>query len=123
MLGEIYQGEYYDATTDISFRENNFDTRYWNNSKVVSYNTPLAARVGGQIYVRKDLERVPQSVTVYNGVTDAIEGTQYGKINITATYGDEEFTLKQGETAVIDFGQNFAGWENISCKTGPLVLC
>lgn len=113
MLGEIYQGEYYDATTDISFRENGFDTRYWNSSKAVSYNTPLAARVGGQIYVRKDLERVPQSVTVYNSVTDVIEGVQYGKISVNATYGDEEFTLRAGETAVVDLGQNFAGWENI----------
>ena len=112
--GDIFQGEYYDATADISFRKNGFDDRTWRAAKTVAYTTTLTARDGGQIYVRKDLERVPQTVSVYDGVTDAIDGTQYGKIHVTATYGDEPFTLHAGETAVVDFGQNFAGWENIT---------
>lgn len=113
MLGELYQGEYYDATADLSFRENGFDDSTWKKAKTVTFNTKLAARDGGAIYVRKDLERAPQTVTVYDGATDSSD-TQYGKIKVIATYGDEGFTLKAGQTAVVDFGQNFAGWENIT---------
>ena len=113
MLGELYHGEYYDATADVSFRENGFDDSNWVAAKAVTFNTAVVARDGGAIYVREDLERTPASITVYNGVVDASE-TQYGKINVVGTYGDETFTVKKGETAVIDFGQNFAGWENIT---------
>lgn len=114
LLADIFQGEYYDATADTSYRLNGYDTSKWENAKEVTFNTTLASRAGGQIYLRDDLERAVQSVTVYDGITDTIADKQYGKINITATYGDEEFTLKAGETAVVDFGQNSAGWENIT---------
>jgi hypothetical protein len=113
MLGEVYQGEYYDATADVSFRKNGFDDSAWKVAKPVAFKTTLAARDGGAIYVRKDLERAPQSVIVYNGVTH-VSKTQHGKISINASYGDKSFPLKAGETAIVDFGQNFAGWENVT---------
>lgn len=124
MSGDIFQGEYYDATADVSYRLNDYDDSLWGAAKEVTYSTNIVARDGGQIYVRKDLERVPQCVNIYSDITDAVDETQYGKINISATYGDEQFTLKKGETAVVDFGQNFAGWENItfSGETGTEVL-
>lgn len=107
----IFQGEYYDATADTSYRRTGYDDTAWMPAKEVKFDTTLTSRIGGQIYVREDLERTVQSVTVYDGVTDAVDGTQYGKINTVATYGDEEFTLSAGQTAVLDFGQNAAGWE------------
>ena len=42
---------------------------------------------------------------------------RYGNINVTGTYGaDESFTLAPGQKAVIDFGQNFAGWDEITVE-------
>ncbi|MBQ7354618.1 MAG: family 78 glycoside hydrolase catalytic domain [Clostridia bacterium] len=74
------------------------------------FSGTICAWMGSPITVRADRNRDPQSVTVYQGATGA-NGNQYGKINVLKTYGDESFTLNPGETALIDFGQNFAGWE------------
>lgn len=114
LMGDIFQGEYYDATADLSYQKNGYNDSLWGDAKEVTYQTNLVARDGGQIYVREDLERSPQSVQIYSDVTDAIDGQQYGKIKVSATYESETFTLKKGETAVVDFGQNFAGWEKIT---------
>lgn len=125
VTGDIYQGEVYDATADTSYRYNDFDDSTWRDVIVkTDYTGTLSAMAGDVVRVRTDLERTPVSITVYDGITDAIEGTQYGKIQVKNTYADgESFTLKKGETAVFDLGQNFAGRPRVTLSgaTGTVV--
>ena len=60
---------------------------------------------GPAVRIRPHLSRKPQNVTIYNGIRD--NGSDYGEINVTNELKKtDSFTLRRGETAVIDFGQN-----------------
>ncbi len=111
VFADIYTGETYDARVDQSWMKPGYDDSTW-AAPVVNkeFTGTICAWMGSTITVREDLNRDPVSVTVYKGATGATS-TQYGKINVLNTYGDESFTLNPGETALIDFGQNFSGWE------------
>ena len=89
---------------------------------------------GEQIYIQADSFGVPSfskafsltkevvSAVIYQGVADESDAA-YGKINTIRTSENGIFTLEAGETAVVDFGQNFAGWEKfkVSGKVGTKV--
>ncbi|PWM98771.1 MAG: hypothetical protein DBX37_06040, partial [Massilioclostridium sp.] len=107
---DIYEGETYDANADLSYRENGFDDSNWNYADIcTAFRGEISAQAGDSVRVRTDLELHPKEITVYHGVVDENEN-QYGRINVTGNYQDgESFTLKAGETAVFDLGQNFAG--------------
>ena len=124
LSGDIYQGEAYDATADVSYRENGYDTSSWLSANIQTVSATVTARNGGSIYVRDDLERHAQKVVVYETVENAVADTQYGKIVPLATYGDEAFELKAGQRAVVDLGQNAAGWEKftVSAARGTEIL-
>ena len=111
VFADIYTGETYDARIDQSWMKPGFNDGEWATPVVnKEFNGTICAWMGSPITVREDLNRDPASVTVYKGATGA-NNNQYGKINVLKTYGDESFTLNPGETALVDFGQNFAGWE------------
>ena len=111
-MGDIFHGESYDARRDLAYREAGFDDSAWQNAAIYSgYHGEISAWSGSFITVRKDLERTPQALTVYEGVIGASSG-YYGKIKVKATYENgDSIILKKGETLLVDFGQNFAGWE------------
>jgi len=118
VFADIFSGETYDARVSLDWMKAGFDDSNWASVSINNeFHGELVAWSGSFITVRKDLERKAESVTVYRGATGA-SATAYGKINTIATYGNETFTLNPGETAVIDFGQNFAGWEAIRVE-GP----
>ena len=128
---DIFDGESYDARVDQSWMLPGFDDSEWSAVKLNrEFSGEICSWVGSYITVRDDLERSAQSVTIYNGATGSSSArseehtsvtiyngatgsssARYGKIKVTATYDKPVFTLKPGETALIDFGQNFAGWE------------
>ena len=111
IFADIYTGETYDARVDQSWMKSGFDDSSWASPVVnTEFKGTICAWLGSPITVREDLNRDPVSVTVYKGATGETS-EQYGKINLLKTYGDESFTLNAGETALIDFGQNFSGWE------------
>lgn len=113
---DIFSGESYDARTDESFKEPDFDDTEWEAAKInEEFNGQIVPWQGSPIVMRTDLERTTQSVTIYKGAAGADE-TQYGKINILRVYGNEAFVLYPEETALIDFGQNFAGREAIDVE-------
>ena len=84
--------------------------------------TPTA-QAGAFVKVRKDLERTPEKITVYEGATDAFTG-YYGRVKTVATYNDgDDIILNPGQTLLVDFGQNFAGFESfeITSQRGTTV--
>lgn len=90
-----------------------FNDESWKNCV---YNTEFTGDIVSgyttTIAVRKDLQREVVSVAIYDDIVGATDKA-YGKINTVRTSKSGTFTLASSETAVIDFGQNFAGWEKI----------
>ena len=111
IYADIYTGETYDARVDLSWMKPGYDDSRWSAPVVnTEFKGTICAWMGSPITVREDLNRESASITVYRGATGA-GSDRYGKINVVKTYGNESFTLNPGETALIDFGQNFSGWE------------
>ena len=113
---DIFSGETYDARVNEDWKLPGFDDSAWGNAMFSrEFGGELVAWKGSYITVREDKELTTQSVNVYDGVTGA-SSSAYGTIHVIGTYGDQAFTLNPGETAVVDFGQNFAGWEYIEVE-------
>ena len=115
-LGEIYNGEYYDARREADFFSPSYDAAAWH---AVARNTEFKGEVsafeGPQVRILKDHILPVSSTTIYQGTTAS--GTTYGKINTISTLsGPASYKLSKGQNAVIDFGQNFAGWVKIRVK-------
>ena len=120
---DIFTGESYDARITEDFMNVGFDDSAWMNAKINrEFSGEIVAWQGSFITVRKDLERKPISLTVFKGATGATANA-YGKINVLTTQTEGAVTLKAGETLLVDFGQNFAGWEcfTVSGKTGTVL--
>lgn len=115
----IYAGERYDASVDQSWMLPGFDDGTWGYVKQnTEFTGELDAWAGLPIIVREDLERTPQSMTVYEGATGA-SNTAYGDINVISTHTDgESISLTAGQTLLVNFGQNFAGWEYFEIEGG-----
>ena len=113
----IFPGERYDATVDQSWLLPGYNDAAWKNAVVnTEFTGELTAWDGVPVIVREDLERTPQSLTVYAGSVGAINGN-YGDIAIVDTYSDgEAISLQVGQTLLVDLGQNFAGWEYLELE-------
>ena len=80
-----------------------------------NYDIFVTPHVGPTIMVREGLTRKPETIVIYNGTED--NGSDYGKIRVVReSAGVDFFTLKKGETAVIDLGQNMVGWPTFTVK-------
>lgn len=118
IMADIWNGEAYNPNIDASWKNSGYDDASWNSPVINSEFSGMITAVpgGSKVHVRKDLERKTQSVTVYDSVTGAADD-RYGKIHVVGKYGDREsFTLKPGEKAVFDLGQNFSGWPEIELE-------
>ena len=118
----IWEGEVYDAGVDQSWMIPGYDDRHWNTVKEnTEFSGEICAWKGVPVLVRNDLERSAKKITVYQGAVDANDDC-YGKINIVKEYKDfdsDGVKLIPGQTLLVDFGQNFAGWELLKLKTSP----
>ena len=118
----IWEGEVYDAGADQSWMLPGYDDQNWSGVRInKEFTGKLCAWDGVPVTVRKDLEHSPKSITLYQGATGANENC-YGKINTLLTckaIDRQGITLQPGQTLLIDFGQNFAGWEYLELKTAP----
>ncbi len=77
----------------------------------------VTPHIGPTVMVRPHLTRTPLTVTIYRGTED--NGTDYGRIHVVRTSENKNaFTLKRGESAVIDLGQDMVGWPTFTVK-GP----
>ena len=113
---DIYDGETYNANLYDGYKvsERDFDASEWKNADdSITYKGELTPHTGVTARVRDDLERSAEKVTVYEGTKD--NGSDFGEINvISESQGFSRFTLKKGQTAIFDLGQNITGWQKIS---------
>lgn len=113
--GEIYHGEIYDARLADGWSQPGYATSGWAATEADGQKKgALMANEGPTVRVRAEMERKPVSLTVYDGIKD--NGSTYGEINVVRTSGNGALTLKKGETAVVDFGQNASGWAKFKVK-------
>ncbi|MBQ3085696.1 MAG: family 78 glycoside hydrolase catalytic domain, partial [Clostridia bacterium] len=123
LMGDIFNGETYDARISDGWKYADYDTAGWLKPVVsTDFSGTFSSSLGIDAYARKDLERSVKSGYVYEGVTEKAT-SQYGVVKKISTFGDEAFTLEAGQTAIIDLGQNAAGWEDLtlSGKAGTTV--
>ncbi len=125
LAATIYDGEVYDANADTKWQKNACDLKGWVNAAVNTEFTGeiSSSAIGAQVRVRDDLTRTPSTVTVYSGVLPVLS-QGFGNVRVVENYtGGESFELKKGQTAVVDFGQNFAGWAQITAsgKKGTVI--
>lgn len=118
----LWEGEVYDAGTDQSWMLPGFDDSGWRNIKEnTEFSGEICAWKGVPVRMRSDLERTAKRITVYQGAVD-VNDDCYGKINIVKEYTDfdsDGVKLMPGQTLLVDFEQNFAGWELLKLKTLP----
>ena len=135
---EFYDGEIYNAMLP-SYEElshADFDASDWTDATECSDDTVISTFdaphfpkiskklkeieivpfIGPEVRIRPHLSRKPQRVTIYNGTKD--NGTDYGEISVTSTIENgSSFSIKKGETALVDFGQELVGFPDLSMKT------
>lgn len=110
IMGDIYNGETYDARRESAWSTAAFDDSNWNKTAAYTgFNGALVAHQVQPVNIRTHLTRSPINIKVYDGVTAS--GSTYGKIHVTREMnGDQSLSLKAGETAIFDMGQNMVGW-------------
>lgn len=106
---DIWDGELYDARqpspAELSAGEGSIA---WGTVETEERDLFVTPHVGPTVTVRAGLTRKPESIVIYHGTED--NGTDYGRVHTVRTSrGEDGFTLRRGETAVIDLGQNMVG--------------
>jgi len=114
IMGDIYNGEIYDARLEDDWQKINYDDENW---KSVIQNTyfsgDIVIQAAGQVRLRHDYKREAENIVIYEGVKE--DGSDFGSINpIKTASGFTPFTLNKGQTAIFDFGQNTVGYVKIS---------
>ncbi len=118
----IFDGEEYDAREKMGFEcvetlsapEENKEFR----GKIFPTN-------GAEVYMRHDLTLRPVKAYLWSGVEGNKEN-EYGKVVVTKEFAPgEPMTIKQGETLVVDFGQNCAAVPSFEFKgkEGTVLTC
>ena len=101
----IFDGEEYDARRPLGYQTPERLARPEQNTE---FRGEILPSEGAEIYLRDDLTLSPRRAYVWKDVTEAREG-EAGRVVIDREYADgEEMLLRQGETLVVDFGQNCA---------------
>jgi len=116
MMGDIYNGETYDARRESDWSMPSYDDSGWFKTAInTDFKGKLTAFVGPTVQVRRGLNLNPVKITTYNGTTST--GTDYGTINTTNEIpAPGVIQLKKGETVVYDLGQNMVGWVKFTVK-------
>ncbi|WP_239092232.1 alpha-L-rhamnosidase [Streptomyces sp. SID14478] len=117
---DIYDGQTYDARQELDgWSANGFDTKGWADVEQVGYaakfpDAKLTAYPGTSARLMAKWDRRPQSLTVYDTVTGASSSAN-GKGRIvpdparSTAKAPGPVTLRAGDTAVFDLGQNMVG--------------
>ncbi len=114
--GDIFNGETYDARLESNWTTADFDDSEWYATAVsTDFKGSIHAFEGPAVKAVPALRRLPKTVTIYEGTV--ANGKTYGKINtVEELSGTGNFSLKAGQTAIIDLGQNAAGWVSFKAK-------
>ena len=118
----IFDGEEYDAREKMGYDcvealaapEENREFR----GKIFPTN-------GAEVYLRHDLTLSPVNAYLWSGV-EGVKENEFGKVVVTKEFKlGEPMTIKQGETLVVDFGQNCAAVPSFKFKgkEGAVLTC
>ncbi len=114
--GDIYDGEYYDARLENGWATPEYDAADWfATAQSSDFKGEIRAYEGPQVLAVERLARHPQRISIYDGTDQT--STNYGSLHLTQQVnGDQTISLKAGETAIYDMGQNAAGWVSFVAK-------
>lgn len=113
-FSDIWDGEYIDFNFDgySAMSLPDYDKSAWINAKTKPHDIDITPKVGPAVRIRNGLDRKPRSIVIFEGTRD--NGSDFGEINTIAEFDNaDSVTLKKGQTAVVDFGQNMVGWPSI----------
>lgn len=110
---EIHLGEVYDARVDSDWmRGGKLDAAWGKAVENTEFKGVIRALQGPPVRVREYDEQIPREIYVYKGATQVTNG-QFGVVEKLRDYRDgQRIRLDAGETLIVDFGQNAAGWED-----------
>ena len=118
----IYDGEEYDAREKMGFETpEKLSTPELNTE----FEGEIVPSVGAEVCLRHDLTLSPVKAYVYRGVEGATDEA-YGKVVVLREYKpNDKVVLNEGETLVVDFGQNCAAVPqfNFKAKEGTVLTC
>ena len=114
--GDVYNGETYDARLEAGQFTPDFDDSDWFGTAVSNdFKGEILAFEGPAIRAVEGLRRYPKTIQIYEGTK--ANGKTFGAIDVLSELTDQNsFTLKAGQTAVIDLGQNASGWVSFTAK-------
>jgi alpha-L-rhamnosidase len=131
VANDIYDGESYDATKEISgWNENGFDDSSWNGVKEHTYkqkypDATVTSYNGKTAQIVDELDQKPIAVTTATGVVNE-ETSKNGKgeIEIDSSRSTDnpkkaenyKVNVSSGEKVIFDLGQNMVGIPNIKVK-------
>ena len=109
LLGDIWDGEEYDATKEDNWMEPDSDLAQWQNVEFSNaFKGQIVSLLGADVISQNKYVQIAKSVTIYEGIVNT--GNDYGVIDKKESLLDSSsFSLKKGQTAIIDFGQNIVG--------------
>ena len=115
-LGDIYDGEIYDARLATDWTAAAYDDSRWNSVvENVDFNGEINAFTGGYVTTLPTLCQQVKTASIYEGTKST--GSDYGMANVVSTNeGAGSVTVKKGQAVVFDFGQNIVGWVNFKVR-------
>ena len=118
----IFDGEEYDAREIMGYECMDKFSKPEENKEFKGEILPTA---GAEVYLRHDIVLNPVSAYTWKDVNGAKEN-EFGKVIISRNFEQGELmTVKEGETLVVDFGQNCAGVPIFEFKAneGTVLTC
>ena len=116
LVGDIWNGETYDATREDGWTTAESGSDQWDSCDIsTDFHGSIVSVTGAEVWRLHDKTLAPRSVSIYEGSNDT--GTDFGMVNTVSRHsGQAAFTLRKGQTAVIDFGQVMVGWSPFTVK-------
>ena len=118
----IFDGEVFDARIPQGFVTTEKFTAPEENTE---FHGEILPSEGAEIYMREDLAISPVRAYTWKDIEGAGE-EEYGKVVIAKEFAPgEEMVIRQGETLVVDFGQNAAAVPSFvfKAKEGTVLTC
>ena len=118
----IYDGEEYDAREKLGFET---PEKLSTPEENLEFAGEIVPSIGAEVCLRHDLTISPVKVYVYKGVEGETEEA-YGKVIVLREYTEgQTIVLNEGETLVVDFGQNCAAVPAFEFKAaeGTVLTC
>ena len=118
MLGDIYDGEIYDARRADDWISADYDDSQWLGvGQNTDFHGVVEAFTGGYVQTLPDHVQQVRTATIYEGTKAT--GTDFGMANVVRTQQGEwtaPIAVKRGQSLLLDFGQNVVGWVSFKVK-------